>query len=116
MQGHPLFSNLNGAARDKIIASIIGGAIGDCLGGPYEGRPTPVDLDDDAPWRLSDDTLLTIATCEAIIDRGGPEPDAIAERFASIYNSGSLTGLGASTRKALEELSHGGHWALVGRK
>jgi ADP-ribosylglycohydrolase len=78
--------------------------------------PPATSLDTRSNWKISDDTLLTLATCKAIIHRQAPEPDAIAQGFTALYNSGALTGLGASTMKALIELSHGGHWALVGRK
>src|SRR5581483_12081938 len=46
---------------DRIIGCIAGGAIGDALGGPYEGQPGPIQLDPDAHWRLSDETQLTLA-------------------------------------------------------
>jgi ADP-ribosyl-[dinitrogen reductase] hydrolase len=100
----------------KIFGSILGGAIGDCLGGPYEGSHGPVTVDYRHHWRLSDDTLLTLATCEAISSCGIVSPAAIADVFATWFRKSRFVGLGASTYKALFELSHGGHWALVGRK
>jgi ADP-ribosylglycohydrolase len=102
---------------DSIIGCLVGGAIGDAFGGKFEGRAAPVALPDDHEWRLSDDTQLTLATCEAITNNGGiVEPSAIAAAFVSWHRAGRFTGLGASTFKALSELLHGGHWALVGRK
>lgn len=47
---------------DEIIGCILGGAIGDCLGGPYEGQKVPVRIEHQREWRLSDDTQLTLAT------------------------------------------------------
>src|SRR5215471_10923980 len=102
--------------KDSIIGAILGGAIGDCLGGPYEGKPGPATLNHQAHRRISDDTILTLATCEAIIDRGSADPAAIAEKLGALYRSGGLEGPGAATLKAAKELAHGGHWALVGRK
>src|SRR5262249_4123003 len=61
-------------------------------------------------------TILNIATCEAIIDHGAPDPAAIAQKLGALYCTGALTGAGASTVKAAQELSHGGRWALGGRK
>jgi len=68
-------------------------------------------------WRLSDDTQLTLATCEAIASRNGSvDPSVIAERFANWHRARRITGMGSNTLKALTELVAGGHWALVGGK
>lgn len=105
------------AFRDQISGAILGGAIGDAFGGAYEGRQSPVTIDDLVDWQLSDDTQLTLATCEAIIEAGGGvQPELIAARFAEWHKQDRITGIGASTFKALTELVAGGHWALVGRK
>ena len=95
----------------------MGGAIGDALGTAFEGK-TPEEVDfERATWQLSDDTQMTLATCEAIIERGGVvDPAAIAARFADWHRQSRISGIGASTYKALTELVAGGHWALVGAK
>jgi len=101
---------------ESVVGSILGGAIGDGWGGPYEGSlprgqaPVPEDL------VVSDDTQLTMATCEAIVEAGGIVPERIAERFLIWFRAGRLTGLGASTMKALLDLDAGAHWALAGAK
>ncbi|HEX4946114.1 MAG TPA: ADP-ribosylglycohydrolase family protein [Blastocatellia bacterium] len=103
--------------NDKIFGCLLGGAIGDAFGGAYENQLPPIDLTKARDWRLSDDTELTLATCEAIIEaKGHIEPARIAARFAAWHQAGRITGMGASTLKALTELAAGGHWALVGRK
>lgn len=105
------------SVRDRISGCILGGAIGDALGGAYEGKPSPVTLDEAVDWQLSDDTQLTLATCEAIIEnQGKADPAIIAARFAAWHQARRIKGVGASTLKALTELAVGGHWALVGRK
>jgi ADP-ribosylglycohydrolase len=102
--------------KDKILGCILGGGIGDAFGGPFEGRPSPVIRGDEA-WRLSDDTQLTLATCEAITRRGGlVDPAAVADAFVSWFRDSRVSGMGASTLKALTELLHGKHWALAGRE
>jgi ADP-ribosylglycohydrolase len=100
---------------NRIQGCIVGGAIGDALGGPYEGQPGPVVLEPGAPWYLSDDTQLTLATCEAVSASAAIAPAAIAEHFVRWYRQGRITGVGASTRKALQDLAAGAHWALSGR-
>ena len=105
------------ASTDKIIGCILGGAVGDACGVPYEGCDSPVEPVDLKGQRISDDTQLTLATCEAIIENGGiVEPSVVASRFASWHRDRRVHGIGASTYKALSELVAGGHWALVGRK
>ena len=103
-------------SRDAIVGCILGGAIGDAMGGPYEGCTGPIAVSDTDTWRLSDDTQLTLATCEAIGRVGRVDPEAIAAEFTAWFRARRLRGLGASTLKALRELAAGGHWALVGRK
>lgn len=102
---------------DRVLGCILGGAIGDAFGGAYENAMAPVEIDNSEEWELSDDTQLTVATCEAIIDSNGKvEPELIAARFANWHRQHRVTGIGASTLKALTELVAGGHWALVGAK
>jgi ADP-ribosylglycohydrolase len=101
--------------KSRLKGCLIYGAIGDSLGGKYEGsRPNPV-INFNFDWSISDDTQLTIATCEAIYDSEKIDPAKVAERFVDWFNQGKLTGLGSSTLKALRELQLGAHWALAGR-
>ena len=104
-------------STDKIIGCILGGALGDACGVPYEGCDSPVEPVELKGQKISDDTQLTLATCEAIIETGGVvEPSVVASRFASWHRDRRVHGIGSSTYKALSELVAGGHWALVGRK
>jgi ADP-ribosyl-[dinitrogen reductase] hydrolase len=101
--------------KDRLRGCLIGGAIGDCIGGKYEGSEYNDTIDYNFDWTISDDTQLTLATCEAIYDKEKVSPELVAARFLDWYNRRKLTGLGSSTLKALRELQLGGHWALVGR-
>lgn len=101
---------------DSIAGCLLGGAIGDALGGPHEGMSAPVFVNMDAPMQLSDDTQLTLATCEAIIETNRVDPATIAAQFVVWFRQRRLTGVGASTLKALQELAAGQHWALAGAK
>lgn len=102
---------------DKISGCILGGAVGDAVGLQYEGCDSPVEAVELKGQKISDDTQLTLATCEAIIENNGVvEPSVIASRFASWHKNRRICGIGASIYKALTELAAGGHWALVGRK
>ncbi|MCC3156810.1 ADP-ribosylglycohydrolase family protein [Hymenobacter sp. 15J16-1T3B] len=115
------------ATYDRLAACLFAGAIGDAYGSSYEqaasarndsriyypfGRPP----EPRRRWRLTDDTQLTLATCEAIIECGGQaRPEAIAATFRQHFEAGQLTGLGSSTLHALQGLVAGGHWSQVGR-
>ncbi len=103
---------------DSILGCILGGAIGDAAGATFEGRPRDSMLPalDAISWHLTDDTQLTLATCEALVESERPDPALIAASFLRWYRSRRLTGLGASTLKALMDLDVGAHWALAGRR
>jgi len=101
---------------ERIKGCLVGGAIGDCLGAPHEGTAGAKDAAPPYTWRTTDDTQLTLATARAIVDRGRVDPAAIAAALTEAFVAGGVTGLGASTFKALTELAAGGHWALTGRR
>jgi ADP-ribosylglycohydrolase len=99
-----------------IAGAILGGAIGDGWGGPYEGGVPRGSAHAPDELVVSDDTQLTLATCEAIVEAGAVVPERIAARFVAWYRAGKLRGLGAATMKALRDLDAGAHWALSGAK
>ncbi|QIK58324.1 hypothetical protein G7050_00120 [Dysgonomonas sp. HDW5A] len=101
--------------KDRLRGCLIAGAIGDAIGYRYECMNDVADVIFDFDWIISDDTQLSIATCEAIYDELDIKPEKVAERFLYWYQKRKLNGLGSSTLKALRELQVGGHWALVGR-
>src|SRR6266508_1134646 len=105
----PTFSEA--LVRDRILGCILGGAIGDAFGRPYETLRPPIVISEADEWRLSDDTQLTLATCEAITGRDGSvDPAAIAAAFADWHRAKRVTGMGSNTLKALTELAAGGQW------
>lgn len=88
-----------------ILGCILGGAIGDAFGGARE-RAGDIEL--------SDDTQLTLATCESITAAKRVDPERLAAHFVHWFRERRLTGLGSSTLKALRDLDAGAHWALSG--
>jgi ADP-ribosyl-[dinitrogen reductase] hydrolase len=109
-------NDVPGLLRDRAAGCIIGGAIGDAMGGPFEGRAGPVEFQEHANWSISDDSQFTLATCESIIEVGRVSPGHIAQRFLHWYRARRIAGMGASTLKALRDLDAGAHWALAGAK
>jgi ADP-ribosylglycohydrolase len=105
-------------STDAILGCLLSGAIGDAIGSAAEGRnviPPFVDLVR-APWRITDDTQLTLATCEAITAGRAVDAEAIAASMLRWFRRGDVTGLGSNTLKALRDLDAGVHWALAGQQ
>jgi ADP-ribosylglycohydrolase len=86
------------------------------MGGAFEGQPGPVQFREPDNWSISDDSQLTLATCEAITQAKRVSPEQIADHFLQWYRARRITGAGASTLKALRDLDAGQHWALAGAK
>lgn len=98
---------------EKIVGCLSGGMLGDAYasraerGGVGAGAYEP-------DWRFTDDTQLTLATCEAVCEAGRVDPERIAGAMARWFLRGDVTGVGAVTLGALRALACGGHWALCG--
>ncbi|PHS02343.1 MAG: hypothetical protein COA78_21435 [Blastopirellula sp.] len=99
---------------DRITGCLFAGALGDAIGAYYEGQSSGADFEVPTDLSITDDTQLTIATCESIIQSGEVQPESIANRMVEWFRERRITGIGSSTLKALVELDAGGHWALVG--
>lgn len=101
---------------DSIPGCIVGGAIGDAAGSACEGLPMYLSSLNTcaAEWHLTDDTQMTLATCEALTE-SDPDPALIAHALLRWFRARRFTGLGGSTLKALRDLNAGAHWALAGR-
>lgn len=111
---------------ERFEGCILGGAIGDAFGSGYEnfseqddsnvfypfGKPEKVIPE----WKITDDTQLTLATCETITENKELKTEKFAKKYLEFYQQRKITGIGASTLKALRELEVGGHWNLVGRQ
>jgi ADP-ribosyl-[dinitrogen reductase] hydrolase len=101
--------------QEKLRGCLVLGSIGDAIGSAYEGADGKTEAMFENNWEITDDTQLTLATCEAIYNKEKIAADVVAGNFLKWYNNHKLSGLGASTLKAMRELQVGGHWALVGR-
>lgn len=99
-----------------ITGCLMGGTLGDAFGSRWEDRAPPTNDVLTSPGSVSDDTQLTIATCEALIKSGGVVPADVAACFTDWFRAGRLSGLGSSTLKALRDLKLGAHWALAGAR
>ena len=110
---------------ERFEGCILGGAIGDAWGSGFEnqieerkdiyywGNPPEKKQ---PTWKITDDTQLTLATIEAMIQHEELSPESLALQFLKYFRQKKLSGIGASTLKALRELDFGGHWSQVGRR
>lgn len=100
--------------EDRVAGCLLGGALGDAIGSAFEGGEPGPDFALPESLRITDDTQLTIATCESIAKTSAVAPEQIALSFLRWFRDRRITGIGSSTLKALTELDVGGHWAMVG--
>ncbi|WP_079241823.1 ADP-ribosylglycohydrolase family protein [Chryseobacterium indologenes] len=108
---------------DRFEACIISGAIGDAWGSSYENE---IKIDDShiyylgkkninrRVWSITDDTQMTLATCE-VLSEDSFTPENLINKFIEYYRSRKLTGIGASTLKAILDTEAGIHWSQAGR-
>ncbi|PHN02521.1 ADP-ribosylglycohydrolase family protein [Flavilitoribacter nigricans] len=110
---------------ERFKGCIIAGAIGDAYGSAYENKvEEPEDTfflfgkpQEKAPdWQITDDTQLTLATIEAMIEDPEIRPESLGKQFLKYYRNRQIRGIGASTLKAMQELNIGGHWSQTGRR
>lgn len=115
---------MNSNLEDKFKGCILGGAIGDAWGSSFEnlvevnnlqtyyiGKKPEVKHN----WQFTDDTILTIATCE-VLKSGNCTPEILGNKFIEYYNRNEIVGIGASTLKSILDLKAGFHWTQAGRK
>ncbi|EZH73229.1 hypothetical protein ATO12_19695 [Aquimarina atlantica] len=111
--------------KERFLGSMFLGAIGDAIGSGYEnveqaeenifypfGKPEEKIPD----WNITDDTQLTLATCEALIEDPFLDPQTLSSYFISYFTNGMIRGIGASTLKAFRELQIGLDWSQTGRR
>ncbi len=103
---------------DRFAGCLLGQAVGDALGSPYEGLPAdfifwtygPVrELFDRHPaevLRYTDDTQMMIGVAETLIDCGEIDGEALLRRFAENYQP--ERGYGTGARRILESVAEGG--------
>jgi len=111
---------------DRVLGCILGGAVGDALGAPFEGLwshciPEPpallagfAEYEGFPRGQYTDDTQLTVATLESVVRRGGIEPGDVARSIARLWRSQAVVGPGGACTAAADRLLAGGHWSECG--
>jgi ADP-ribosylglycohydrolase len=112
-----------------IPAGIMGLAIGDSLGMPFEtarqdnpkllgwdGSYQPSAYHRLNPGQYTDDTKATLIIAQSLIDNNGFRPADIAEGYVHWLRKENQRGMGRTTRLALENLNNGHDWTHSGVK
>ena len=107
---------------------LLGTAIGDALGVPFETKllnnKELLEWDGSTylgsehhklkPGQYSDDTQMSIVVAESLIANSGFNPDDLAQRYLSWIKSGLARGYGKTTLMAMQNLDSGRHWSESG--
>ena len=104
---------------DRYIGCMLGLALGDACGAPYEGGPVErllwrlIGTTSQGEMRFTDDTQMSLDLAESLIDKGALDPDDVARRFASSYHWSRGYGPGAA--KLLKRIAKGQPWHQANR-
>ncbi len=114
--------------RDRFRATLLGCAIGDALGFPFEGAPpeaiarVPMLAEDFVArprgryqkGQFTDDTQMTLAVAEAITAEGRVEGRSIAQRLAALWRDGQILAPGQGCTEAMGRILAGVPWMSAG--
>lgn len=120
----PADHGLGSPTREQFVGCLLGQAIGDGLGAPYEGlfddmiyRMGPPDVlvrnPPEEVLRYTDDTQMAIGIAEALIERGEIDEEVLCAAFAANYDPSRCYGTGA--RRILEAIRAGDDWRPLSR-
>ena len=107
---------------------LLGAAIGDALGLPFEGSLSNnkelIDWDSNSylgsiyhqltPGQYSDDTIMQICVAESLIENSGFNPDLLSKKYVDVILSNPNRGYGGTTKLAIANLASNKHWSESG--
>ncbi|ADB15495.1 ADP-ribosylation/Crystallin J1 [Pirellula staleyi DSM 6068] len=105
--------------RDRVAGCLLGLALGDALGAPYEGGPIErllwrmIGRTSHGEMRWTDDTQMTLDVTESLIAQGQIDQDDLARRFAASYRWSR--GYGAGAARLLRRIRRGQPWRSANR-
>lgn len=109
-------------------STLLGTAIGDALGVPFETKLSNfeplVNWDNETflgsehhklkPGQYSDDTQMSLMVTESLLENKGFKPEDLAARYVDWMVSGRARGYGKTTLLAVQNLLNGKHWSESG--
>lgn len=101
--------------------TLLGGAIGDALGVPFESKPSsnPLLLSWDQksylgsehhklkPGEFSDDSQFSQTIVQSLLDNNGFNPEDLSKRYVKLFTSNTIRGFGRTTLMAIANLING---------
>ena len=106
---------------DRFRGALVGAAVGDALGAPFEGVPSVERSvleglnDDPGPLRYTDDTHMTLGLAQSLVDREGFDGVQMAELFARNYKTEPWRGYGPGPPQVFRLVSQGVPWDRAAR-
>lgn len=109
--------------EEQIAGCILAGSVGDAWGSSYENEPVKAvgptfywggKPEEKRVWMITDDTQLTLATCEALMAHSF-HPEKLLGEFLACYRRNKLRGLGSATLKAILDFEAGIPYTQTGR-
>lgn len=112
--------------EERFRGCLLGLALGDALGAPYEFGPR-----EDIPGRgrlfarfgrvmdlpvgtVTDDTQMTMALARSLVERGRLDGEDLAQRFARLWQEGRIIGPGLASSEAAGRILSGVEWYKAG--
>ncbi len=110
------------------IATLVGCAIGDALGNPFEMKPASSPMFESwagnfieggtfwwgQPGQYTDDTLMSIALASSLLEKVGFDPLDVSTKYLAWMDSGNTRGIGGTTANALHRIKLGASWEESG--
>ena len=110
------------------IATLVGCAIGDALGNPFEMKPASSPMFETwagdfieggtfwwgQPGQYTDDTLMSLALSASLLEKNGYDPEDAAKKYLAWMESGNTRGIGGTTATALHRVKNGVVWTESG--
>jgi ADP-ribosylglycohydrolase len=107
---------------------LLGGAIGDALGMPFESKPAnnsfllswdqksflPSEHHRLKAGSFTDDSQFSQTVARSLIDNNDFNPDDLSKRYVELFTSNIIRGYGRTTLLAINNLIAGKHWSQSG--